>query len=64
MVQPILDYAPLISIAVASAILIMAFVSFSNARKNSEKQSEYQMDNLKIQNEQQIYARIMDIRLN
>jgi hypothetical protein len=63
MVQPILDYAPLISIAVASALLLMAFVRFSNARKNSEKQSKYQMDNLRIQNEQQIYARIMDIRL-
>ena len=63
MVQPILDYAPLISITVASALLIMAFVRFSNARMNSEKQSKYQMDNLRIQNEQQIYARIMDIRL-
>jgi hypothetical protein len=63
MVQPILDYVPLISIAVASALLIMAFVRFSHARMNSEKQSKYQMDNLRIQNEQQIYAKIMDIRL-
>jgi hypothetical protein len=63
MVQPILDYAPLISIAVASGLLAMAFVAFSNARRNSVKQSEYQMDNLRIQNEQLIYARIMDIRL-
>jgi hypothetical protein len=52
MVQPILDYAPLISITVASALLIMAFVRFSNARMNSEKQSKYQMDSLRIQNEQ------------
>ena len=63
MVQPILDFAPLISIAVASGLLAMAFVAFSNARKNAVKQSKYQMDNLRIQNEQHIYARIMDIRL-
>src|ERR671910_198846 len=47
-----LTYTSLISVAVVSGLFIMALVNFSTLRKN-----------MQLQNEQQIYSRIMDARL-
>jgi hypothetical protein len=58
-----MSYIPLLSIAIASGVLVMALINFSSARKNMQKQSEQQMNNLKILNEQQIYQRITEVRL-
>jgi hypothetical protein len=63
MVESILSYTPLISAIIVSGILTIEFVNFSTMRKNLQKQSQQQISNLKIQTEQQIYARIMEIRL-
>jgi hypothetical protein len=38
-------------------------LNFTIARKNLQRQSEEQMLNLKMQNEQQIYSRILEARL-
>lgn len=63
MVEPILAYVPLISATIVSGLLLLAFFNFSIARKNLQRQSEQQIANLKMQNEQQIYSRIMEARL-
>jgi type II secretory pathway pseudopilin PulG len=63
MVDSMLPYIPLLSIAIASGVLVMALINFSSARKSMQKQSEQQMNNLKILNEQQIYQRITEVRL-
>lgn len=63
MVEPILAYVPLISATIVSGLLLFAFINFSIARKNLQRQSEQQIANLKMQNEQQIYSRIMEARL-
>ena len=56
-------YVPLISIAIAAGVFVMALVNFSTLRKNMRMQSERQMESLKAQSEQEIYSRIMDARL-
>jgi hypothetical protein len=61
--DPMMSYIPLLSIAIASGVLVMALINFSSARKSMQKQSEQQMNNLKILNEQQIYQRITEVRL-
>ena len=63
MVEPILSYLPLISATIVSGLLVLAFFNFSMARKNMQNQSEQQISNLKTQTEQQIYSRIIDVRL-
>ncbi len=63
MVESILGYVPLISATIVSGLLVLAFFNFSIARKNLQKQTEQQISNLKLQNEQQIYSRIMEARL-
>lgn len=54
---------PLISVSVVAGLFVMALMNFSTMKKNMQKQSEQQINNLKIQSEQQIYSRIMDARL-
>jgi hypothetical protein len=61
--DPLVSFIPLLSIAIASGVLTMALINFSSARKSMQKQSEQQMNNLKILNEQQIYQRMTEIRL-
>lgn len=63
MAESILTYAPLISITVVSALLVIALLNFSTLKRNMSRQSEQQIANLKIQSEQQIYSRIMEARL-
>jgi hypothetical protein len=63
MVETVLAYVPLISATIISAILVLAIFNFSVARKSMQRQSEQQVSNLKMQNEQQIYSRIMEARL-
>jgi hypothetical protein len=63
MVESILPYVPLISATIVSGLLVFAFFNFSIGRKNLQRQSEQQIANLKMQNEQQIYSRIMEARL-
>jgi hypothetical protein len=63
MVETVLAYVPLISATIVSGILVLGFFNFSIAKKNLQRQSEQQISNLKIQNEQQIYSRIMEARL-
>jgi hypothetical protein len=58
-----LEYVPLISLIVVAGLFVVAIVNFSLVRKNMQKQSEQWIKNLKIQSEQQIYSRIMDVRL-
>src|SRR5918994_6671108 len=47
-----LTYMPFISVAIVAGLFIMALVNFSTLRKS-----------MQMQNEQQIYSRIMDARL-
>jgi hypothetical protein len=47
-----LTYMPFISVAIIAGLFIMALVNFSTLRKS-----------MQMQNEQQIYSRIMDARL-
>jgi len=63
MVESILGYVPLISATIISGLLVLGFFNFSIARKNLQKQTEQQISNLKMQNEQQIYSRIIEARL-
>jgi len=63
MVESILAYVPIISAIIVSGLLILGFINFSNARKNLQRQSDQQISNLKMQNEQQIYSRILEARL-
>ena len=63
MLELILQFVPLISVIIVSGLLVFAFINFSIARKNMQRQSEQQIANLKIQNEQQIYSRIIEARL-
>ena len=63
MLESILLFVPLISVIIVSGLLVLSFINFSIARKNMERQSEQQIANLKIQNEQEIYSRIIDARL-
>lgn len=63
MVESILSFVPLISVIIVSGLLIFAFINFSITRKNMQRQSEQQIANLKIQNEQEIYSRIIEARL-
>ena len=58
-----LEYVPLISLIIVAGLFVVAIVNFSIVRKNMQKQSEQWIKNLKIQSEQQIYSRIMDVRL-
>jgi hypothetical protein len=58
-----LAYVPLISLVIVAGLFVVAIVNFSLLRKNMQKQSEQWIKNLKIQSEQQIYSRIMDVRL-
>jgi hypothetical protein len=63
MLESILQFVPLISIIIVSGLLVFAFINFSITRKNMHRQSEQQIANLKIQNEQEIYSRIIEARL-
>ncbi len=63
MVESILPYVPLISATIVSGLFVFAILNFSITRKNLQRQSEQQIANLKMQNEQQIYSRIMEARL-
>ena len=63
MVESILPYVPLISAIIVSGLLVFAFFNFSIARKNLQRQSDQQIANLKMENEQQIYSRILEARL-
>jgi hypothetical protein len=63
MVESLLAYVPLISTIIVSGVLILGFFNFSIAKRNLQRQSDQQISNLKIQNEQQIYSRIMEARL-
>ena len=58
-----LAYVPLISLLIVAGLFVVAIVNFSIVRKNMQKQSEQWIKNLKMQSEQQIYSRIMDVRL-
>jgi hypothetical protein len=63
MLESILQFVPLMSIIIVSGLLVFAFINFSITRKNMQRQSEQQITNLKIQNEQEIYTRIIEARL-
>ena len=63
MLELILPFVPLISVTIVSGLLVFAFINFSIARKNMQRQTEQQIANLKIQYEQQIYSRIIEARL-
>ena len=63
MLESILLFVPLISVIIVSGLLVFAFINFSISRKNMQRQSEQQIANLKIQNEQEIYSRIIEARL-
>jgi hypothetical protein len=63
MVESILPYVPLISAIIVSGLLVFAFFNVSIARKNLQRQSDQQIANLKMENEQQIYSRILEARL-
>lgn len=63
MVESILAYVPLISATIVSGLFLFAVFNFSITRKNLQRQSEQQIANLKMQNEQQINSRIMEARL-
>lgn len=63
MVESILGYIPLISATIVSGLLVLGFFNFSIARRNLQRQTEQQISNLKIQNEQEIYSRIIEARL-
>ena len=63
MLESILQFVPLMSIIIVSGLLVFAFINFSITRKNMQRQSEQQITNLKIQNEQEIYSRIIEARL-
>src|SRR5215207_2544317 len=63
MLESILLFVPLISVIIVSGLLVLSFINFSIGRKNMERQSEQQIANLKIQNEQEIYSRIVEARL-
>jgi len=63
MVESILPYVPLISAIIVSGLLVFAFFNFSITRKNLQRQSDQQIANLKMENEQQIYSRILEARL-
>ena len=63
MLESILLFVPLISVIIVSGLLVLSFINFSIARKNMQRQSEQQITNLKIQNEQEIYSRIIEARL-
>ncbi len=58
-----LAYVPLISLVIVAGLFVVAIVNFSIVRKNMQKQNEQWIKNLKMQSEQQIYSRIMDVRL-
>jgi uncharacterized protein YoxC len=58
-----LTYVPLISLMIVAGLFVVAIVNFSIVRKNMQKQIEQWIKNLKMQSEQQIYSRIMDVRL-
>ena len=61
MLELILQFVPLISVAIVSGLLLVfAFINFSISRKNIQRQSEQQIATLKIQNEQEIYSRIIE----
>lgn len=47
-----LEYVPLISLVIVAGLFVVALVNFSIVRKNMQMQSE-----------QQIYSRIMDVKL-
>ncbi len=59
----LLAYVPLISLIIVAGLFVVAIVNFSIVRKNMQKQNEQWIKNLKIQSEQQIYSRIMDVKL-
>jgi hypothetical protein len=59
----LLAYVPLISLIIVAGLFVVAIVNFSIVRKNMQKQNEQWIKNLKIQSEQQIYSRIMDVNL-
>jgi hypothetical protein len=63
MVETVLVYVPLISVTIVSSLLVLAFFNFSISRRNMQRQSDQQIANLKIQTEQQIYSRIVEVRL-
>ena len=63
MEDSILTFVPLITATIVSGLFILGFLNFTIARKNLQRQSEQQMLNLKMQNEQQIYSRILEARL-
>lgn len=63
MVESILSYIPLISVTIVSALLVIAFLNFSTMRRNMLRQTEQQINNLKVQTEQQIYSQILELRL-
>ena len=63
MLESILQFVPLMSIIIVSGLLVFAFINFSIIRKIIQRQSEQQITNLKIQNEQEIYSRIIEARL-
>lgn len=63
MLESILLFVPLISVIIVSGLLVFAFINFSISRKSMQRQSEQQIANLKIQNEQEIYSRIIEARL-
>ena len=58
-----MEYVPLISLIIVAGLFVVAIVNFSIVRKNMQKQSEQWIKSSKIQSEQQIYSRIMDVRL-
>ena len=61
MLESILQFVPLISVAIVSVLLLVfAFINFSISRKNIQRQREQQIATLKIQNEQEIYSRIIE----
>ena len=63
MLESILQFVPLMSIIIVSGLLVFAFINLSVTSKNMQRQSEQQITNLKIQNEQEIYSRIIEARL-
>jgi hypothetical protein len=63
MVDPILAYVPLITATIVSGLFVLGFFNFTIARKNLQRQTDQQIVNLKMQNEQQIYSRILEARL-
>jgi hypothetical protein len=63
MVDFVLYYVPLISLAIVSGLLIVALISFSASRKNLQIRTEQEMNVLKMETMQRVYESILEMRI-